>query len=103
MILAIDTCILLDILLPDPHFGEPSRELLKKASTKGRLIICEIVYAELAPFFGEKALLDDFLAETEIKVRWCSKEVLWEFNADGLITRDKRFYQKYFGLKIFEG
>ncbi len=132
MILAIDTCILLDILLPDPHFGERSRDLLKKASTKGRLIICEIVYAELAPFFGEKALLDDFLAETQIKVKWCSKEVLWEagrawrsylkrggkrkerilpdfiigsfakLNADGLITRDKRFYQKYFGLKIFE-
>ena len=133
MILAIDTCVLLDILLPDPRFGEYSKELLKKASIKGRLIICDIVYAELAPFFQEKALLDTFLAETQIKVRSCSEEVLWDagknwkaylnrggkrkerilpdfiigafakLNADAFITRDKRFYQKHFDLEIFEG
>ena len=129
MILAIDTCVLLDVLLPDPKFGETSKEVLKKAQSQGRLIICDIVYAELSPFFREKSLLDIFLDETQIKLKPCRKEVLWEagktwkdyltrggkrrerilpdfiigafakLNADALITRDKRFYQQFFWAK----
>jgi len=132
MTLAIDTCILLDILLPDPRFGIFSKELLKKASTVGRLIICDIVYAELSPQFKEKKDLDIFLEETNIKIKHCSLNVLWEagriwkeylkrggkrknrilpdfiigafakLNADAFITRDKKFYQKYFHIKCFE-
>ncbi len=37
MIYSVDTCVLLDILLPDPVHGIPSREVLKKASENGRL------------------------------------------------------------------
>ena len=132
MILAIDTCVLLDVLLPDPQYGSSSRELLKKASFKGRLIICDLVYAELSPQFGEKKELDIFLKEANIKVRNCSLDVLWEagtrwsdylkrggkrgerilpdfiigafakLKADSFITRDKRFYQLYWGLNCFE-
>jgi hypothetical protein len=60
MILAIDTCILLDILLPDPQFGASSQELIKRASSMGRLIICDTIYAELSPQFEEKTDLDFF-------------------------------------------
>ena len=132
MILVIDTCILLDILLPDPQFGASSRELLKRASTTGRMIICDIVYAELSPQFEEKAHLDLFLEETDIKIRHYTPDVLWkaglawkeylnrggkrenrilpdfiigafaENSADIFVTRDKRFFKKHFSLKCFE-
>lgn len=132
MILTIDTCILLDILLPDPKFGASSRELLKKATSRGRLIICDIVYGELSPQFKTKADLDMFLTETDIKIKRCSSEVLWEAglawkeylkrggkrenrilpdfiigafakqNADSIVTRDDRFYKKHFNLECFE-
>ena len=46
MIYSVDTCVLLDILLPDPVHGIPSREVLKKASENGKLAVCSIVYNE---------------------------------------------------------
>ncbi len=132
MILAIDTCVLLDILLPDPQFGASSRELLKRASSMGRLIICDIVYAELSPQFEEKAHLDLFLKEADIKIKHCTPDVLWEAglawkkylkrggkrenrilpdfvvgafanqSTDIFVTRDKRFFKKHFSQKCFE-
>ncbi len=47
MITAIDTNILLDVLLPNPGFVEQSHEALETAAGVGSLIICDVVYAEL--------------------------------------------------------
>ena len=44
VISAIDTCILLDVLLPDPVHLAASKALLDKATGEGALIICEVVY-----------------------------------------------------------
>jgi hypothetical protein len=43
---AIDTKILLDILIPDPSFQNTSKEALEKALSRGRLLVGEIVYGD---------------------------------------------------------
>ena len=54
MISAVDTNILLDVFLPDKTFGQESAELLRSAYDEGALIICDVVYAELVPQFGDR-------------------------------------------------
>ncbi|MBZ0157001.1 MAG: type II toxin-antitoxin system VapC family toxin [Alphaproteobacteria bacterium] len=66
MVTAVDTTILLDILIPDEAHMESSKHLLEEGLQGGRLIICEIVYAELASQFPSVSELDMFLAETGI-------------------------------------
>jgi hypothetical protein len=66
VITAIDTNILLDILIPDPSFQISSKEALEKALTLGRLLVGEIVYTELAVHFPKSEILQQFLRETGI-------------------------------------
>lgn len=51
MITAVDTNILLDILLDDPDFKQNSAAHLQQQSDRGRLIICPLVFSELLVFF----------------------------------------------------
>jgi len=48
MITFVDTNVLLDVFLPDPKWGETSKNSLDQAYVQGSLIINEIIYAELA-------------------------------------------------------
>jgi predicted nucleic acid-binding protein len=68
LITALDTNILLDILIPDPEFGEASAELVSQSLEEGEVVICEIVYAELAASFSKQDDLDEFLASTGIQL-----------------------------------
>ena len=68
MITAIDTNILLDILIPDEKFFLRSKKLIDKYSSKGQLIICGIVYAELSSQFPSEKGLKDFLSDTSIRL-----------------------------------
>ena len=77
MITAVDTNVLLDILLPDPTFGPASREQLRIASRQGALIICEVVYAELAGFFPKREALEVFLQQAGIQLRPSESQTLW--------------------------
>ena len=131
MIYSVDTCVLLDILLPDPVHGIPSREILKKASRSGKLAVCPIVYAELCPQFDSRTSLDVFVNETGIDVLPFTREILWKagrewkayvgrggkrkdriipdfligafssVKAEAIITRDKGFYKEHFQLDVF--
>ena len=47
----VDSSILLDILKPDPEFGERSRQALRRAYEAGSLVACDIVWAEVAAHF----------------------------------------------------
>lgn len=125
MITAVDTNILLDILLPDPKFGSISITLLEQAYDQGALIICEIVYAELVPQFKNKAFLDKILQKINISVvpidqeiaflagkKWDSyrksggkrERIITDFligahaslRAERLLSRDRGFYRQYF-------
>lgn len=68
MITAIDTNILLDILIPDEIHSLQSKESLDRHAEKGQLIICELVYAELASQFISAKELKDFLTDTGIRL-----------------------------------
>lgn len=77
MTVAIDTNILLDILLPDPHYKDSSFNLLTNYMKTDRLIISEVVYSELASQFSSESLLKDFLNDTGIKLVGSSPRALW--------------------------
>ena len=125
MITFVDTNILLDVFLPDPTYGESSKALLEQAYNEGSLIINEIVYAELAPQFIKKELLNStletlgvrlvpidfdtaFLAGTSWKkyrdAGGKRSRILSDFLigahcrtcAERLLTRDRGFYKSYF-------
>ena len=58
MITALDTNVLLDVLLADRAHGEASREALRACIDRGGLVACEVVWTEVATFFpapGEAA------------------------------------------------
>ena len=130
MITAVDTNILLDLFLPDPAHGANSMKSLETAYEQGALVICGAVYAELAPQFEDRNLLDSSLDKMGIEVIPINNEASYlagrtwlqyrkknksrdriitdfligsfaKFQADRFLTRDRGFYRKYFeGLNI---
>ena len=77
MITAIDTNILLDILIPDEAHSLSSKRLLDRCLEKGQLVICEVVYAELSSQFPSEGELRNFLSDTGIRLIHSSREVLY--------------------------
>ena len=68
MITAVDTNILLDILIPGESHAESSKKLLDNHLASGKLILCEVVFAELAARFPSGQELKLFLAETGMRL-----------------------------------
>jgi predicted nucleic acid-binding protein len=131
MITAIDTNILLDILIPNESFYESSAEALEQSSTAGSLVICDLVYAELCVHFPLQKESDAFLAENEVRVEHLTREALFQASrawrtyrrqggqrnriladfmigahaqhqASRLLSRDRGFYRNLFPkLEIF--
>jgi len=77
MITAVDTNILLDILIPGAQHGDSSEKALLRSLEHGAVIICEAVYAELAAHFPSQEELDKFLAETGIRLQSSNQKVLY--------------------------
>ncbi len=63
MITSVDTNVLLDVFLSNAPHHSQSREWLRDAYDDGAVILCDIVYAELVPAFGDRASLDRALRE----------------------------------------
>jgi hypothetical protein len=76
MITAVDTNVLLDVLIPDAPHGEESERALAEAVGAGALLISEPVYAELAVHFPDRTDLDRFLADTGISLEPSGGEAL---------------------------
>lgn len=132
MITALDTSIVLDILLADPKHLELSKTLFRKALSEGRLIICPVVWGELRPFFDSDLHMEETMLKMNLdydefgkksaslagslwqKYRQSSgsrERILADFligaharlKADRLLSRDRGFYRQYFkGLKILD-
>jgi predicted nucleic acid-binding protein len=48
---AVDSSVLIDVLLADPRFGPASREALRAAYGAGALVACDVVWAEVRACF----------------------------------------------------
>ena len=125
MITAVDTSVLLDVFLPDDQYGEESRERLQLAYDAGAIILCDIVYAELAAAFHDRDALDRTLTTINVSrspidsgvayeagFRWkryraaggSRTRILPDFLigahalsvAETFLTRDRGFFQTYF-------
>lgn len=74
MITAVDTNVLLDVLLPNERFYEASLGALEDAAVAGSLVICELVYAELCVHFEQHQECDEFLKGAELRVEALNRE-----------------------------
>ena len=77
MITAVDTNVILDVLIPDEPFGDSSKQLLDRYVSHGRLILCEIVFAELAARFPSEDDLKMFLTETGMRLVYSNEKSLY--------------------------
>ena len=65
MTYAVDTNVILDILLADPEFGPSSRDFISQlCNANDSLVACDVVWAEASAAFNDKAafarLMNDF-------------------------------------------
>lgn len=93
MITAIDTNILLDILLPNEAFCDASASALQDAADEGSLVISDIVYAELCIHFNTRRECDSFLHSNEIRIQALTRE------AHFLASRAWRTYRRQRGKR----
>jgi predicted nucleic acid-binding protein len=132
MITAVDSNVLLDIFTADPEFGEPSAEAIRESMLEGKLIACEVVWAEISASFPDITAAKDALHQLGIEFSpmeetscldagkyWkryrksggTRSRIIPDFligshalrQADRLLTRDRGFYRKYFShLKVID-
>jgi predicted nucleic acid-binding protein len=124
---AVDSSVLLDVLLADPQHAKSSEAALREAMAQGGLVVSEVVIAEVAPVLAG-ASIREFLSDWQIKFVPSSVEsatlagemfriylerggkrgrVVPDFliaahaqlHADGLLARDRGYYRDYF-LKL---
>ncbi|MBI4339336.1 MAG: type II toxin-antitoxin system VapC family toxin [Chloroflexi bacterium] len=69
MITAVDTNVLLDILVPGAPQGQQSELALAEALRTGATIISEAVFSELSAHFGALEDLNQLLTETGIRLQ----------------------------------
>jgi len=132
MITAIDTNILLDILLPNERLYGSSAAALEDSATTGALVICDMVYGELCIHFETQRDCDTFLESNDIHVQPLNRRacflagrawrtyrrqggkrnrILPDFliaahaseQAHRLLSRDRGFYRELFpALKLYD-
>jgi predicted nucleic acid-binding protein len=132
VITAVDTNVLLDVFGADPDFGQRSAEALRACLREGRLVACEVVWAETASFFPSPAAARGPMERLEVGFSPLDVEAAlaasgaWrkhrakggrrervaadfligahaQLHADRLLTRDRGFYRACFsGLKILD-
>ena len=125
MITSVDTNVLLDVFVSSAPHHSQSQEWLIGSYDRGAILVCDVVYAELVPAFGDRSSLDIALGEInatvsqidtaiayEAGLRWAryrkaggsGGRIIADFligahavaKADTFLTRDRGFYVTYF-------
>jgi len=123
---AVDSSVLLDVLLPDPDFGAASALLLRESIDTGVVIACDVVWAEVRASFPDDSLYLDAMQKLGVQFDPISATssqtagALWRqyrsrkdsrrdhlipgflvgahalLQSDVLLCRDRGFYRRYF-------
>jgi hypothetical protein len=125
MITAIDSNVLLDVLIPNEACADAATASIEDAASHGSLVVNDIVYAEVCIQFGTQRECDNFFESNEIRVEPLNRSAhflasrIWrEYRARGgkrgrilpdfligahaqvqanrLISRDRGFYRTLF-------
>lgn len=125
MISAIDSNVLLDLLIPNEAFADAATAMIEDAALNGSLVVCDIVYAEICIQFATQRECDHFFNSNEIRIEPLNRSAhflasrIWrEYRARGgkrnrilpdfligahaqvqanrLISRDRGFYRTLF-------
>jgi predicted nucleic acid-binding protein len=76
LITAVDTNILLDVLIAGQRHAATSEASLHDSANQGALVVCEIVVAEVAAALESRSVLDEFFDSTGIRLERSGMESL---------------------------
>jgi predicted nucleic acid-binding protein len=126
MTTAVDSSVLIDVFQDEPAWAAKSADALHAASRAGRLVACDVVWAEVAGRFGSAAAAAAAMSTLGIdfdpldEAAAVGAGLLWRtfresggsrrdrvvadfmigahalHKADSLLTRDRGYYRRYF-------
>lgn len=77
MIIAVDTNVLADVISVDSRLAAAARSRLEAASNDADLVICPLVYTEIASQFRQPRELDRFLRDAAITMLRSTRTTLF--------------------------
>ena len=122
---ALDSNILFDVFSRDSTYKAQSIKQIQDGLDRGMVLVCDVVYAELAPSFGSRGELEEALQGINVNISPMDTDMAYEAGrrwgryrraggprtriladfligahallaADLFLTRDDGFYQTYF-------